>query len=88
MFDAAQGPHRFSEVEASNRLSTTLKSHQRKALAMMVEKESGKVKGNEFGSVWEFRNMENGRKRYFNLITGLSVSERPKKSLGGLLADV
>ncbi|OCL08396.1 hypothetical protein AOQ84DRAFT_376813 [Glonium stellatum] len=76
----------------------------------MVEKESGKVKGNEFGSVWEFRNMENGRKRlscvfaildflhhiilifgavhrYFNLITGLSVSERPKKSLGGLLAD-
>ena len=30
---------------------------------MMVEKESGKVEGNEFGSVWELRKMKNGQKR-------------------------
>lgn len=87
VFDAAQGPLHFSEIEASKRLCTTLKSHQRKALAMMVEKESGKVEGNEFGSVWELRKMKNGQKRYYNLITGLSAIERPTMSLGGLLAD-
>jgi len=29
----------------------------------MVEKESGKVEGNEFGSVWELQKMKNGQKR-------------------------
>ena len=40
---------------------------------MMVEKESGKVEGNEFGSVWELRKMKNGQKRLGHAFAVLSL---------------
>ncbi|CAI4213583.1 unnamed protein product [Parascedosporium putredinis] len=48
----ASGPEAFTEQKASDKLSTELKWFQKKALAMMAEKESGKLQATEFPSVW------------------------------------
>lgn len=74
IFETAQGPTVYSNVEPSKRLLTELKgyvswkdainfphlpvsnrtySHQKKALAMMMEKESGELEMNEFGCLWD-----------------------------------
>ncbi|KAL9122535.1 MAG: hypothetical protein Q9187_000917 [Circinaria calcarea] len=64
VFDNAHGPQIYCEVPVSERLETRLKSHQKKALAMMLEKERGRIEGNEFGSMWDCGLMENGHLRF------------------------
>jgi hypothetical protein len=79
VFDSMQGPREFSRVSVSHRLSTTLKkfvtlshmdrnstnvlSYQEKALSMMIEKESGMIEGNRFGSLWTVHTLPNGQTR-------------------------
>lgn len=86
IFDSAQGPDNYSTVESSPRLRTTLQPHQRMALAMMNEKESGNLHKNEFTALWSQTSTSNGRSWYRNSVTG-SVKENPMLCLGGLLAD-
>ncbi|OKL62144.1 hypothetical protein UA08_02996 [Talaromyces atroroseus] len=63
-------------------------SHQKKALAMMVEKESGRIDGCEFPSLWsEGVETERGMKIYRNSVTGNVQLKEPELCMGGLLAD-
>ena len=86
IFESAQGPENYSIIEPSPRLSTTLQPHQRMALAMMHEKESGSLQNNDFTGLWSLTSTSNGRSWYKNNVTG-SVKENPILCLGGLLAD-
>ncbi|KAK3688872.1 SNF2 family N-terminal domain-containing protein [Podospora appendiculata] len=87
VLDSATGPSTFSEALVSDRLKTTLELHQRKALAMMVEKESGNIISPKFPSVWMQSTNNVGRTRYQNTVTGSWKQVPPNLSLGGLLAD-
>lgn len=49
-----------SEVVVSSKLKTKLKEHQKTALAMMLEKEAGKLEGNSFGCLWEVSRSQKG----------------------------
>lgn len=86
VFEAAQGPETYSNVEPSPRIRTNLQPHQRKGLAMMREKESGDLQKNDFIALWSQTSTSNGRSWYRNCVTG-SVKENPVLCLGGLLAD-
>ncbi|KAH7359599.1 SNF2 family N-terminal domain-containing protein [Pyrenochaeta sp. MPI-SDFR-AT-0127] len=86
IFDLASDNEIVHEVAQSNRLKSTLKSHQLTALAMMIEKEQGIVHKSIFPSLWEAADISGSRKRYRNKITGLRVNTLgPIK--GGILAD-
>ncbi|KAH6962305.1 SNF2 family N-terminal domain-containing protein [Ilyonectria sp. MPI-CAGE-AT-0026] len=91
LLDSATGPIQFSEIQSSTRLLTELKTYQKKALAMMVEKESGKIQGQgaEFPAVWEIMDdsMQSSSPIHRNTITGRTTTQRPRPCLGGLLAD-
>ncbi|XXG98338.1 Proteasome subunit beta type-5 [Hypoxylon texense] len=52
LLDSATGPSTFRRVEISDILVTELKSHQKKALSMMIEKEAGCTRDAKFPSVW------------------------------------
>ncbi|KAF2494437.1 hypothetical protein BU16DRAFT_562094 [Lophium mytilinum] len=87
VLDSASGPTKFSEVQVSNKLETELMVHQKKALAMMVEKERGNIISPEFPSVWlETRDLA-GKPKYQNTITNSSRRQDPSVCLGGILAD-
>jgi hypothetical protein len=80
-----------------------IRSHQLKAVAMMVERESAGQESCQFPSIWEttrFSELSKRcvisvfdsqipimRRRYRNLVTGV-YSEYAAPSTGGLLADV
>ncbi|KAF5554427.1 Helicase C-terminal [Fusarium phyllophilum] len=84
-------PQEFSEPQCNDILTTELKPYQKKALAMMVEKELGLFMGDgaEFPTVWERLNDGDAGSSiiYKNTITGSMSTQRPKPCLGGLLAD-
>ncbi|KAF5857340.1 hypothetical protein ETB97_005918 [Aspergillus alliaceus] len=89
VMDSASGPTVFSEVQVSHRIKTDLLKHQKKALAMMVEKESGRIVGCEFPSLWSegVEEGERGMKIYRNSVTGNVQLKEPELCMGGLLAD-
>ncbi|KAK3988364.1 hypothetical protein QBC44DRAFT_382319, partial [Cladorrhinum sp. PSN332] len=91
MLDSAIGPAEFKHVQVTEllRAETKLKEHQEKALAMMVEKESGILQDAEFPSVWaEVRSPDfDGRTMYHNTVNNTRVLRKPRLCLGGLLAD-
>ncbi|KAK3983814.1 SNF2 family N-terminal domain-containing protein [Cladorrhinum sp. PSN332] len=87
LFDCAVGPTDFSEITPSSRLSTTLKEYQKKALAMMIEKEYGTVEDAQFDILWEFYQSDRGQKTYRHLITGNKQTASPALTRGGILAD-
>ncbi|KAI1481970.1 SNF2 family N-terminal domain-containing protein [Daldinia eschscholtzii] len=88
LLDCAVGPANFKRVQAPRVITTELKSYQSKALAMMMEKESGNIRNAEFPSVWvENINAASPFSRFYNTVTQRHHSQRPKLCLGGLLAD-
>ena len=87
IFESSQGPELYSEVRASRRLARSLKMHQKKGLAMMIEKEAGRLSDNEFGAIWQIFRDSEGQERYRNVVTGVSQKDAPPISRGGLLAD-
>ncbi|PNP80171.1 hypothetical protein FNYG_06494 [Fusarium nygamai] len=61
VFDSASGPLTFTQIQPSPRLRTSLQEHQKKALAMMVEKDCGLLDNTTFPSLWETFTTANGR---------------------------
>ncbi|XXH03323.1 hypothetical protein Hte_009721 [Hypoxylon texense] len=53
IFNSADGPTMFREVEPSKRLCTALKEHQKKALSMMIEREYGVLENAQFATKTE-----------------------------------
>ncbi|KAI2777343.1 SNF2 family N-terminal domain-containing protein [Daldinia loculata] len=75
-------------VQASRVITTELKPYQSKALAMMMEKESGDIRNAEFPSVWvEKTDATSSSFRFYNTVTQRHTTREPKLCLRGLLAD-
>ncbi|KAI0847593.1 SNF2 family N-terminal domain-containing protein [Daldinia vernicosa] len=88
LLDCAIGPTNFRRVQTSRVITTELKPYQSKALAMMMEKESGDIRNAEFPSIWvEKTDAASAYSRFYNTVTQRYVTQRPKLCLGGLLAD-
>ncbi|MCJ1431110.1 hypothetical protein MMC27_000461 [Xylographa pallens] len=88
IFISSQGPPTWREVNGSMRLNTELKAHQKKALAMMVERERGIIECyNDFPTLWTVVSGLDNKYRYKNIVSGLTQEARPSLCLGGLLAD-
>ena len=85
LFDTAKGPTLYTPIEPIHMLLTQLDPHQIKAVSMMVEKEKGLIDKPDFPAMWARRTAGKGT-TYRNIITG-ETKERPRVSLGGLLAD-
>ncbi|KAF5241931.1 hypothetical protein FANTH_8891 [Fusarium anthophilum] len=86
VFDSASGPSIFTQVQPSPRLRTSLKEHQKKALAMMVERDSGLLDNTTFASLWDTVTSSNDRVEYRHIITGRK-EVKPAPLCGGILAD-
>ncbi|SCN69496.1 related to helicase-like transcription factor protein [Fusarium fujikuroi] len=86
VFDSASGPSTFTQVQPSSRLRTSLQEHQKKALAMMVEKDLGLLDNTTFPSLWDPVTTSNGRVEYRHAITGRN-EVKPAPLCGGILAD-
>ncbi|SCO12066.1 related to helicase-like transcription factor protein [Fusarium fujikuroi] len=86
LFDSASGPSTFTHILPSPRLRTSLQEHQKKALAMMVEKDLGLLDNTTFPSLWDTVTTSNGRVEYRHAITGRSEA-KPAPLCGGILAD-
>ncbi|VBB80874.1 Putative protein of unknown function [Podospora comata] len=89
VLDQAAGPTTFSEVQVSNCIKTELKPHQKKALAMMVEKEAGNLSNPQFPSLWAATCMlgTEGVPIYQDTVTTSTLRSDPPVCLGGILAD-
>ncbi|KAI1657871.1 SNF2 family N-terminal domain-containing protein [Daldinia decipiens] len=88
LLDCAIGPTNFRRVQTSRVITTALKPYQSKALAMMMEKESGDIRNAEFPSVWvEKTDAAFSFSRFYNTVTQSHTTREPKLCLGGLLAD-
>ena len=46
-------------------------SHQKKALSMMLEKESGRLENAEFNPMWRIIRAKDGQKRYNSIPTSI-----------------
>ncbi|KAL3478348.1 hypothetical protein BJX99DRAFT_245653 [Aspergillus californicus] len=86
IFDSVNMPiaGTYEPARVSARLAATLKEHQFVALAMMLERESGRLDGLTFPSLWQ-KPMDNDP-RYRNIITG-RPDMKPNPIRGGILAD-
>ncbi|MCJ1385989.1 hypothetical protein MMC17_009114 [Xylographa soralifera] len=88
IYVSSQGPPTWREVNSSIRLKTELMAHQKKALAMMVERERGTIEfDNDFATLWTVVSGVDNKRRYKNIVTGHTQEVRPNLCLGGLLAD-
>ena len=75
--------------EASSHIKTELYPHQKQALHFMWnrEQEHTSQEADKSDPLWKPRYLNNGRKKYIHVITGLEQEERPKSCQGGILAD-
>ncbi|MCJ1392100.1 hypothetical protein MMC18_004967 [Xylographa bjoerkii] len=88
IFVSSEGPPKWQEVNTSMRLKTALKTHQKKGLAMMVERECGNTEDkNDFATLWTINSGADNKPKYKNIVSGRTQSARPALYLGGLLAD-
>ena len=91
MFDSLQTSEDLPEMEADKRIITPLLKHQKQGLYFMTEKEKERVfsdKEEDNSSLWRLKCNPNGRRVYYNIITGHEEQEKPPEVLGGILADM
>ncbi|CAI6094506.1 unnamed protein product [Clonostachys chloroleuca] len=86
LFEKATYEDTFNQVSSSPRLRSTLKRHQRIALAWLSRMESGAVAHPEFPSLWECLEDSENTAQYRSKITGLRT-DTPAIFRGGILAD-
>ena len=91
MFDSLGASDDLPEVEADRRITTPLLKHQKQGLFFMTEKEKERVfsdKEENNNSLWRLKYKTNGRRVYYNIITGREENNKPPEVLGGILADM
>ncbi|RYP13394.1 hypothetical protein DL767_010752 [Monosporascus sp. MG133] len=74
IFDSADAKYVPMDAQASPRLKSILMEHQQKALAMMVEKESGIILQPKFPPLWEHVQASDGSNRQGWLVSGDAYS--------------
>ncbi|KAJ5582928.1 SNF2-related protein [Penicillium sp. DV-2018c] len=78
-------------MEPSDHITTPLLPHQKQALWFMTEKEKPRKFGRreaDNNSLWRMVPAPNGRIKYREIISGMTLDEKPEEALGGLLADM
>lgn len=91
MFDQLKSAEKIPEMEPSPLIRTPLLSHQKQALWFMMEKEKDRTYGRkeeDNNSLWRVVYDAAGNKRYREIISGITLSEEPAQTYGGLLADM
>jgi len=91
LFDSLQQTEHLPEMDPDPRVITGLLSHQKQGLYFMTNKEKERVfsdseEGNN--SLWRLNTYDNGRRTYYNVITGQEERTKPPEVLGGILADM
>lgn len=91
LFDSLQRSEHLPEMDPHPRVITELLSHQKQGLFFMTNKEKERVfseseEGNN--SLWRLNTYDNGRRTYYNVITGQEERTKPPEVLGGILADM
>ncbi len=91
MFDSLQQSENLPELDADRRVTTELLSHQKQGLYFLTEKEKERVFSEveeDNNSLWRLKVHDNGRRSYYNVITGKEERNKPPEVLGGILADM
>lgn len=91
MFDQLTSAENLPEMETPSLVTTPLLRHQKQALWFMTEKEKPRKFGpndEDNNSLWRIKYQQNGRKYFYEIITGVAIYEEPDQVLGGLLADM
>lgn len=91
MFDSLTKTEDLPEKEQDSRIKTQLLSHQKQALFFMTDRESEhEIQENraEKYALWTIRRKKDGRRVYYNVITGYETLAKPPPTLGGILADM
>ena len=91
MFDSLERSEKMPEKEADSRIITPLLTHQKQALFFLTSKEEVRTFGDneeDNNSLWRIRYRPNGTRTYYNIITGSEEREKPRETLGGVLADM
>jgi len=85
LFDSMAETDHLPLMEPTGKtIITPLLPHQKQALYFLTEREKGTGKE----SLWQETVKANGKKMWFNVITGHETAEQPEPTLGGILADV
>lgn len=90
MFDQ-QSKADIPTMEAPAGVSTPLLPHQKQALWFMTDKEQPRKFGpkeEDNNSLWREVIRPDGRRQYKEIVSGITMDQKPKEALGGLLADM
>lgn len=91
MFDSLQKSESMPELEADERITTELLTHQKQGLHFMTQREQERVfsdKEEDNNSLWRQRVKSTGARVYYHVITGREERQKPPEVLGGILADM
>lgn len=91
MFDSLQQTENLPEMVADPHVTTELLGHQKQGLFFLTEKEKERVFSDveeDNNSLWRQKLHDNGRRSYYNVITGKEERNKPPEVLGGILADM
>ena len=91
MFDSLEQSENLPEMDPGPQVTTKLLSHQKQGLYFLTNKEKERVfsdKEEDNNSLWRLKFQPNGRRSYYNVITGKEERTKPPEVLGGILADM
>ena len=94
LFDSLQKSENLPQMEADSRVLTPLLTHQKQALYFMSQHEKAPSSDSvdedstSNGNLWKSEIQANGRRVWYNVISGHEQRETPDPVLGGILADM
>ena len=91
MFDSLEQSENLPEMEPDLAVTTNLLSHQKQGLYFMTNKEKERIFSDQEeanSSLWRLKYHADGRRTYYNVITGQEERIKPPEVLGGILADM
>jgi hypothetical protein len=91
MFDQIIQTQDLPEAEQPTNVKTDMLSHQKQGLYFLTMREEDRSvpkTGGEAFHLWKPKHEANGRRVYYNVITGTEMKDRPPMMRGGILADM
>jgi hypothetical protein len=92
MFDSIINTEHLPEAHQPLNIKTELLSHQKQGLFFLLAREEDRVipkeSGGEVFHLWKPKVHANGKRVYYNVITGTEMPSKPPPIRGGILADM
>jgi SNF2 family DNA or RNA helicase len=92
MFDSIIRTDQLPEAQQPAAIRTELLPHQKQALFFLMEREEDRIipskQDGEPFHLWKPKHAANGKRIYYNVITGTELSSKPPLMRGGILADM